>query len=359
MDYISAQLSQGITFRDKTHRDLNVLKTKIDNTTHNFSLKLDALTSASNKYCDNSIKDLENKINSSLELFSEKLGSARIENAAYAEEIKKTTEDLLKQISNIILIKNEIFGKFEDIVDFVKKDNSRVIKCFSAYKEQFYEMKKKFIDLSDFIRDVRFKKNIGEELNRRDFYMASKRISEFKKQNLNEGNNDQSQEKKTLIKRGSVQNLINIDDIFKKEYPENNIEFNAPLSDIEEDKSLKKDQTIYSQFLKEYRRTESQILESKKKFKEENGNDNNNLIENTLEKNSNSKKNIHHHHHHSHHHHHHHHHSHHHHQNQQQHKHHHNKEKNTEKDQNDNNLIYNKEGEFIRRRKKRLTTISQ
>ena len=357
MDYISSQLSQGVTFRDKTHRDLNVLKTKIDNTTHNFSLKLDALTSASNKYCDNSIKDLENKINSSLDLFSEKLGSARIENAAYAEEIKKTTEDLLKQISNIILIKNEIFGKFEDIVDFVKKDNSRVIKCFSAYKEQFYEMKKKFIDLSDFIRDVRFKKNLGEELNRRDFYMASKRISEFKKQKLNEGNIEQNQEKKTIIKKGSVKNLININDIFKKEYKENNLIKNTPLSDKEEDKS--KDQAIYSHFLKEYRKTESQLLESKKKFKEENDNinynNNNSLIENNLEKITNTKKNIHHHHHNGHHHHKH---LHHHNQQEHRHHHHHNKEKKIEKEKNDNNSM-NKEGEFIQRRKKRLTTISQ
>lgn len=354
MDYISTQLSQGVTFREKTHRDLNNFKVKIDNTTHNFSLKLDTLTNASNKYCDNSIKNLENKINSSLDLFNEKLGSARIENAAYAEEIKKTTEDLLKQISNIILIKNEIFNKFEDIVDFVKKDNSRVIKCFSGYKEQFYEMKKKFIDLSDFIRDVRFKKNIGEELNRRDFYTASKKISEFKKQKLNEENSDQNKEKKTFIKRGSVQNLINIKDIFKKEYKDNNLIINTPLSDIEEDKSIKKDQTIYSEFLKEYRRTESQIIESKKKFTEENDNknDDNNLIENTLEKNKNSNNNIHHHHGHHHHHHHH---------NHQEHKHlhHNNKEKNLEKEKNENNTIYNKEGEFIQRRKKRLTTISE
>ena len=107
----------------------------------------------------------------------------------------------------------KFLAKFEDIVDFVKKDNSRVIKCFSAYKEQFYEMKKKFIDLSDFIRDVRFKKNIGEELNRRDFYITSKKISEFKKQKMNEGNSDQNQEKKTLIKRGSVENLINLKNI--------------------------------------------------------------------------------------------------------------------------------------------------
>ena len=79
-------------------------------------------------------------------------------------------------------MKNELFNKFEEHINFIKKDNARVIKCFSGYKTQFYEMKQKFIDLSNFIRDVRFKKNIGESLNRRYFYNASKKMSQFKNQ---------------------------------------------------------------------------------------------------------------------------------------------------------------------------------
>ena len=346
MNYVASELSKGVTFREKNNIDLNNYKTKLENLINDFSSKISNSTKASNSYSDTCVKKLENKINSNFDLYNEKLFNIKLENVSYAEEMRRTTEDLMKQINNLIIIKNELFNKFEDQINFIKKDNSRVIKCFTGYKEQFYEMRKKFIYLSDFLRDVRFQKNIGEELTRRDFYKASKNFNYSNKNKVLEENNNNKR-----AKRGSATYLIDINKLLIKDADyENNIEFNTNSSDKKNDKSLKEkeDETIYGKFLKEYKRTESQALDFDQKNKLGIINKNNNnydikekeINENISEEKGNfrHKKNKKHHHHHH-------------------HYHHHNDEKNNEK--NDYNLIkYSKEGDFIQRRKNRLSTIS-
>ena len=366
LDYAVSELSQGITFREKSNLDLNNYKSKLDSAINNFNLRIDSITKASNRYSEKCVNTLENKINSSLDLYNEKLTSIRLENTSYAEEMKKVTDDLLKQVSNVILIKNELFNKFEEQINFVKKENTRVIKCFSGYKEQFYDMKKKFIELSDFIRDVRFKANIKEEFNRRDFYNVSKKIANFKnkrKSAINIENTifEKNENENIKQRRGSADNPKSLNDFFIKENNNNNKEeefykFNFHFSDEElENKSIKKEITDYEKFLKSYQRIDSET----KNINNDNDNNNNeNNDENNNKNNSLDKKERTHRRHHSHshryHHHHHHKNGHHHH-----HHHHHRKESEDKNEKKENDSIINKEGEFIQRRRNRLATISK
>ena len=177
IDFILSEISQMITFKEKNNIDINAYKTKVDNITQMLEIKIENHNRTSTKYLQKCIKNMEEKFQSLLDLYDEKLTVVRMENTKYIEEIKKATKKLMDETNNVLLMKRDIMKKFNDEVKFLKNDNVRVIKCFSGYKEDFFKMRKKFIELSEFIRDVRFKVNLGEELKTSDFRNLSRRIA--------------------------------------------------------------------------------------------------------------------------------------------------------------------------------------
>ena len=322
MHYVGSELSKGVTFHEKHNIDISNIKTKLDNNSKNLTLKMTNLAKSNNEYTEKCVNNLENKINSSLNIHNEKLLTIRIENISYADEMKKTTENLLKELNKVILIKNELFNKFEEQINFVRKDNSRVIKCFTGYKEQFYEMRKKFVDLSNFFKYGNY--------NKRELYRGPVNLNPSKGNKILEGNNTFK-----INKRKSAEFRVDVNRLL--------IKYDGKVphkSNKENNKSIKNEETVYEKFLKDYKRTESQLAVLDKKNKLEiihNKNityRNDSLInENELVENKDLEyKNHEHHNHHS---------------------------KKSNKNQNyDDRIKYNKDGEFIRRRKARLTTIS-
>ena len=343
IDYVMKELSQGITFREKNTLDLNNYKTKLDNVIHNFMTKIDSFTKSSQSYSEKCVENLENKLNSIFDLYNEKLTSLRIENASYSEGIQKMAEDLLNQINNVFMIKKELLNKFEEQMNFIKKDNARVIKCFSWYKEQFYDMKRKFIEMSGFLGDGRFKKNMGDEFNRMNFNNTSKKIGDFRGNRWPTGNKEKNLEKiNNRMRRGSAQILLSKNILFLKDN-NNKEEHDIHFSDKEIDKVLTKEERVYEKFLREYKKLDSEKI-NKNNGDKKNGENNNesNLKDKLSKKNANKNKKHHHHHH-------------------QRHRHHRHKNHNKNEINNINNvdIIYNEKGDFIQRRKRKFCTISQ
>ena len=177
IDFILSEISQMTTFKEKSATDINAYKSKVDNITQSLSIKIENNNRTSTKYLEKCINTMEERFQSLLDLYDEKLTAVRMENTKYIEEIKKATKKLMDETNNVLLMKRDIMKKFDDEVKFLKSDNIRVIKCFSGYKEDFFKMRAKFIELCEFIRDVRFKVNLGQELRASDFTAVSKRIS--------------------------------------------------------------------------------------------------------------------------------------------------------------------------------------
>ena len=103
----------------------------------------------------------------------------------------------------------------------MKNDNNRVVKLFTGYKKQFHIIQHKFTQLSEFIKDVRFRINIkNEEVKRREYTQMSDLIN-FDKKNMPgfyDGVYDNN-----LFKRGLASQLkdyiegkISADQLFKR-----------------------------------------------------------------------------------------------------------------------------------------------
>ena len=181
IDYILTQLSQTLTFREKSILDFKGYKTKLENTISSFNTQINTILNTTNEFTKTCVKELEEKIHSIFNVYDDRLQDSRLENANYAVGLERATESLKKELEKLEIIKQELYEKVDNGIAEVKNDNTRVTKLFAGYKKNFHVIQHKFTQISEFIKDVRFRINLKEEVKRREFSQMSDLINFDKK----------------------------------------------------------------------------------------------------------------------------------------------------------------------------------
>ena len=220
IDYLLTQTSQTLTFREKSILDFKSYKTKLENIISSFNTQINTLLTTTSDFTKNCVKEAEERMKSIYNIYDDRLQDARIENANYAIGLEKATEVLKKELENLYVVKNELYEKVDKGMAEVKNDNTRVVKLFSGYKKNFHVMQHKFTQLSDFIKDIRFRINLKEDVQRREYHHMANMIN-FDKKNQ-PGFYDGVYSNK-LIKKGLgtqlkdyIEGKITADQLFKK-----------------------------------------------------------------------------------------------------------------------------------------------
>ena len=181
IDYILTECSQNLTFREKSIIDFKSYKTKLENSISSFNTQINTLLNTTSEYTKNCVKELEEKVKSIFNVYDDRLQESRIENANYAIGLEKATDVLKKELQQLYVIKKELYEKVDIGIAEIKTDNTRVVKLFTGYKKNFILMQHKFTQLSDFIKDIRFRINIKEDVKRREYSHMSDLINFDKK----------------------------------------------------------------------------------------------------------------------------------------------------------------------------------
>ena len=231
IDYVLTQCSQNLTFREKSIIDLKGYKTKLENTISSFNSQINTLLNTTSEYTKTCVKECEERMKSIYNLYDDRLQDARIENANYAIGLEKATDVLKNELENLYVIKKELYEKVDSGILEVKNDNTRVVKLFTGYKKNFNVMQHKFTQLSDFIKDIRFRINLKEDVKRREFSQMSDLINFDKKKKP--GFYDGVYDAKKLLKQGFgsqlkeyIEGKISADQLFKKK---NGLSKSVPL----------------------------------------------------------------------------------------------------------------------------------
>ena len=182
IDYLLAQTSQNLTFREKGVLDFKGYKQKLETTIASFNTQINSLLNTTSEFTKTCVQEAEERMKSIYNIYDDRLQDARIENANYAIGLEKATEVLKKELENLYVVKNELYEKVDKGMQEVKNDNTRVVKLFSGYKKNFHLIQHKFTQLSDFIKDIRFRINLKEDVQRREYsHMAN--LINFDKKN--------------------------------------------------------------------------------------------------------------------------------------------------------------------------------
>ena len=234
IDYILSQTSQTLTFREKSILDFKSYKTKLENIISSFNTQINTLLNTTSEFTKTCVKEAEERMKSIYNIFDDRLQDARIENANYAIGLEKATEVLKKELENLYVVKSELYEKVDKSMAEVKNDNTRVVKLFTGYKKNFHIIQHKFTQLADFIKDVRFRINLKEDVQRREYAHMSNMIN-FDKKNQ-PGFYDGVYSSK-LIKKGLgaqlkdyIDGKITADQLFKRRGDPNNQSHNKTFN---------------------------------------------------------------------------------------------------------------------------------
>jgi hypothetical protein len=102
-----------------------------------------------------------------IEMINKRLGEMRLENHKYAFELQKKSSELNVEYEKILEIKKEVYTNLDNTVNKMENMHKDTRKEFDDYTGEFTKIKNKFVELSEFIKDIRFKKNAHLETSER------------------------------------------------------------------------------------------------------------------------------------------------------------------------------------------------
>ena len=163
-------ISLLINVKDEMKEEIKELKNKVENMVKDVVKIVNSAELRCNMYSDNKCKILENDFKLENKIINDKIMEVRMNNIKEAIDLEKRTQEFQKEWDKILLIKNEISKKLIDHLLIYKTDADTAIKKYNEGKIEFDKVKRRFGDMVDFIKDVRFRKNLGiyKEISKRE-----------------------------------------------------------------------------------------------------------------------------------------------------------------------------------------------
>ena len=275
LEYSNKILNDYSTFKNKQTIDLKGYKDKLENLIQSFKLQNENMNNTFINHCKKILKENKESFEERVKVTEEKIDTLRIENNKYSNELIETTKQLNIEWDKLNIFKKEVNKRLENNESKVEEFHQDMINKFQISKNDNLLIKQKFINLSEFIKDVRFRRNIGIPVRTKEFKDMSKNIDFTRKQKL----------------KDDYKNEINInDDIYnelllklKDEFSANDIKKNDNIS-VKSNTKIDNEKEIIS------KKNDSENVKSNKKIDNEKeiiiiNNDNNSIISNTKKDN--------------------------------------------------------------------------
>ena len=140
MDYIIQDLAQLNLFKDKSGLDLGPFKRKIDTTLE--TLKLQINNFCSKNFVKTTISQSEERIQSLLKVYDDRLQDTRVENSHYSLGLIKKTEEIAKQMEKLRKYQNQLLDA---------KHNEEI---FNTYNNEIYSIKNRINTINEILKEL-------------------------------------------------------------------------------------------------------------------------------------------------------------------------------------------------------------
>ncbi len=186
IDYSNKTIKELLSFKEKEIVDLKLYKKKIENLIQQFQIHIETVQNKFNEYMNKKITELENKLIDRFKITDERINVLKIENGKYAKNLIEQTTNVKIEWEKLEQFEKKINEKLKD--EILKFDNKsdNIKKLFNENNNEFKLIKQKFTKLSEFIKDVRFRKNLNQNVAMKEFKEMSNQIDFTKKQKLEE-----------------------------------------------------------------------------------------------------------------------------------------------------------------------------
>ena len=188
LDYTNKTIKELIAFKEKEIVDLKLYKTKIENLIQQFQIQIETVQNKFNENINKKINELENKIFDRIKITDDKINVLRIENGKYSKDLIEQSTHIKIEWEKLEEFENKINEKIKKEMLKFENINESIKKLFNDNNNEFKLIKQKFTKLSEFIKDVRFRKNLNKNASIKEFKDMSNQIDFTKKQQLDDSN---------------------------------------------------------------------------------------------------------------------------------------------------------------------------
>ena len=230
-------LSSFIEYAHKKIKELLIEKTKQNTDISNYKEKLETIIGTFNKqinniephfieHCNNGFKNYEKICNDKYKLLEDSIHNMRIENGKYSFDLIQKTNELKIDWEKIQKIQDNIYKRLnEELIKHIHTNNN-LCKIFNSQRDEFKILKSRFTELSEFIKDVRFRNNINNIQNETEFEKKVKFKNMSKRINFNLKQKIEDTEKQ----ENSLDKIKNIG--YLSSNNENNLKLNQSFSNF-------------------------------------------------------------------------------------------------------------------------------
>ena len=222
------EINKFNNYKEKNNIDLKTYKEKLEFSIKTFRNLLNNNNDAQIKYINKlNEKNLDESKNM-VDNLSTRVMELRIENSKHSLELINKTNELKQEMEKIKEMKGELLNEFYNKIDDFKIETKKTVNSFNEFKNEYAIIRKKFLELAEFIKDIRFRKNLGGDVNKKD---------------LNDLYKNLIKKNKKCMKDKNVQLLDDINKIEKMEFKINKIDNNDNINKEKNIRGNKKHET--------------------------------------------------------------------------------------------------------------------
>ena len=179
IDYNIGIVQTLVVAKDKMMSDLKEVKTQSENLMKDFLNMINANTKRCNDYTDKKYEKILCMLDEYKNDVNEKFMELRVDNTKVSMDLKVKMNEFMGEWDKILQIKEDVYKKLNDHLYIYKTDFNTTQKEFGKIKKEFNKIKGRFGDMVDFIKDVRFRKNLGtfQEIKKSEINKIAKRMS--------------------------------------------------------------------------------------------------------------------------------------------------------------------------------------
>ena len=164
-------------YREKNILDLKMYKDKLETIISSMNSILDNNNESQIKYINEMKEKILKDCKSMFEDVSDGMKDIRVENSKYAVDLISTSMNLSKKWEKLEKIKEELLEKFNYDVNKYQMLTDDTIKSFEEFKNEYGVIRRKFMELAEFIKDIRFRKNIGGNVKKKEVKQMVKKMA--------------------------------------------------------------------------------------------------------------------------------------------------------------------------------------
>ena len=166
--------------------NMNSCKIELKNIINQIKIKTDHFNEINKDFIKKNYEEINKNFYEKLNEIKEEMPNLDFSNSIYAKELKQEIIEVIKERKDLEIYQNKMKENFNNYFQSLNSKANESVNEIYKYRKEFTKIKKYFIDIIEFLKDVRFQRNINNENNKNYIEKLIFNLTNTSMDNLNE-----------------------------------------------------------------------------------------------------------------------------------------------------------------------------